>query len=307
MAVPTLYNQIDANRRKTFLLMAGFSLFIFLVSYTLVRALGYEGLGALGIVGIFLIISGVVNFFSYYYSDKVVIALSGGRPVEKKDNPEVFRTVENLCIAAGVPMPKIYIIDDPAPNAFATGRDQKHAAVAVTSGLLQRLEDLELEGVLAHELSHIRNADTRLMSIVVVLVGLIALLADIFFRALWFGGRRNDERRGGSGVFLIFGILAAILAPLAANLIKLAISRRREFLADSSGALLTRHPDGLASALIKIAQDPNSLRSANEATAHLYIENPFKGSRSKEWLVKLFSTHPPVEERVAALKGQVLP
>ncbi|OGY26248.1 MAG: zinc metalloprotease HtpX [Candidatus Woykebacteria bacterium RBG_16_44_10] len=275
--------------------------------YILTRALGFENLGALGFVGIFLVISGLINLGSYYWSDKFVISLSGAKPVEKKDSPELCRTVENLCIAAGLPLPKIYGISDPAPNAFATGRDPAHAAVAVTSGLLERLDDLELEGVIAHELSHVKNYDSRLMSIVVILVGLVAILADVFFRAMWWGRSGSDDRRGSNAVFLLLGIVAAILAPIAANLIKLAISRRREFLADSSGALLTRYPEGLAKALIKISQDPTPLHSANNATAHLYIVNPFKGKEAKAWLVSLFSTHPPIEERVAALRETATP
>ena len=301
--VATIYNQIDSNNRKTLLLMVGFSVFIALIAYILTLGLGYQGIGALGFVGIFLIISGIINFSSYYWSDRLVIALSGAKAIEKKDNPQLYRTVENLCIASGLPMPKIYLMQDPAPNAFATGRDPKHAAVAVTTGLLDKLDDLELEGVIAHELSHVKNLDTRLMSIVVILVGLVALLADIFFRALWWGGSNREERRSGGAIFLIIGIIAAVLAPIAANLIKLAISRRREFLADASGALLTRYPEGLANALVKISTDPNSLKSASSATAHMYIENPFKGEKRKSWIVNLFSTHPPVEERVAALKG----
>lgn len=307
MAVPTIYNQIDANRRKTIILMIGFSAFITVVAYILIRALGYQGIGALGFTGIFLIISGLINLSSYYWSDKLVIAMSGARPVEEKDNPELFHIVENLCIAAGLPMPKIYVIDDPASNAFATGRDPNHSAVVVTSGLLERLDDLELEGVIAHELSHVKSRDTRLMSIVVILVGLVAILADMFFRMMWWGRGGSSDRKGSGAVFLLVGIVAAILAPIVANLIKLAISRRREFLADASGALLTRYPEGLANALIKISQDPNTLRSANNATAHLYIVNPFKGKQAKEWLVNLFSTHPSLEERVAALSAMTTP
>jgi heat shock protein HtpX len=299
--VPTIHNQIGANRRKTVFLMVGFSLFIVLVVYILSRALFNDNIGALSFAGIFLIISGLINLSSYYWSDKLVIGLSGAQPVDEKDNPELFRTVENVCIAAGLPRPKVYLIDDPAPNAFATGRDPKHAAVVVTSGLLARLDKLELEGVIAHELSHIKNYDSRLMSIVVVLVGIIAILANFFFRSLWWG-RGGSDRKGSNAIFLVLGIVAAILAPIAANLIKLAISRRREFLADSSGALLTRYPEGLAKALIKISQDPTPLHSANNATAHLYIVSPFKGKEAKAWLVSLFSTHPPIEERVAALR-----
>lgn len=300
MAVPTIHNQIDSNRMRTLFLMIGFSIFIVVVAYVLVFALGYEGPGALGFVGIFLIISGFINLGSYYWSDKFVLSLAGAKEIKKEDNPLLFRTVENLTISSGSPMPKIYVIDDPALNAFATGRNPEHAVVAFTTGLLERLEKLELEGVVAHELSHIRNYDTRLMSIVVILVGTVALLADIFFRSLWWGG---GNRRGKGGVLLLAGVVVAILAPVAAQLIKLAVARRREFLADASGALLTRYPDGLASALVKISQDQNTLRRANNATAHLYIESPFKGKKAKSWFVNLFSTHPSLEDRVRALRG----
>jgi heat shock protein HtpX len=293
------WSQIDSNRRKTWLLMFGFSAFIVAVAYIFSLAFGFEGPGALGFVGVILIISGLINLGSYYWSDKIVIGLSGGKLVTEDENKELYRLVENLCIASGLPKPKIYIIDDPAPNAFATGRDPNHAVVAFTTGILQRLDKLELEGVVAHELSHVKNYDTRLMSVVVVLVGLVALLADIFIRSLWFGGGRRKE---GGAVFLVLGIAAAIIAPVAANLIKLAISRRREFLADSSGAVITRNPDGLATALAKISSDNNTLKHANNATAHLYIINPFKGEKAKSWFTGLFSTHPPMQERIEALR-----
>ena len=302
--VPTIYNQIDSNRRKTAVLMLGFSVFIILVAYVLVLALGYQGIGALSFVGVFLIISGLINLGSYYWSDRLVLNMSGAVPIEKKDNPDLYRTVENLTIASGMPVPKIYLIDDPAPNAFATGRDPTHAAVAFTTGILDRLDRLELEGVAAHELSHVKNYDTRLMSIVVILVGTVAILADLFFRSLWWG-RGNDERRGGNVIIFIVGIVVAILAPIAASVIKLAISRRREFLADSSGALLTRNPEGLASALLKISREAVTVKHANPATAHLFIINPLKGQRAKSWLTGLFQTHPPVEERVEALRGSI--
>src|SRR4030065_2344215 len=273
--IPTTYNQIDSNRRKTLLLMLGFSIFIVIVAYLLVLALGYEGVGALGFTGIILIISGLINLGSYYWSDRLVLGMSGAKPIEKKNKPDLYRIIENLSIASGSPIPKIYVIDDPAPNALPTGRHPKHAAIAFTTGILNRLEKLELEGVAAHELSHVRNYDTRLMSIIVILVGIVALLSDIFFRSLWWGGRSRDRR--DNGVLMIIGILAAIIAPIAAQLIKLAISRRREFLADSSGALLTRNPEGLASALLKISSDQTPAKHASSATAHLFIVNPFKG------------------------------
>jgi len=302
MEIPTIHNQIASNNRKTIILMLGFTVFIGLVTYILSISLGYEGPGALGFVGIFLIISGLINIVSYYWSDKIVISMSGAKLVEKKDEPELYRIVENLSIASGNPMPRVYVVEDQSTNAFATGRDPKHSAVAVTRGLLERLEKLELEGVIAHELSHIKNRDTLIMTVVVVLVGLVALLSDFFFRMLWWGGGRGGNRRGAA-IFMILAVVAAILAPIVANLIKLAISRRREFQADASGALITRYPQGLANALVKISQDANTLRTANTATAHLYIENPFKGDKRKSWIVNLFSTHPPVEERVAALQA----
>ncbi|MBI2633743.1 MAG: M48 family metallopeptidase, partial [Parcubacteria group bacterium] len=224
-----------------------------------------------------VIFSSVMAILSYWYSDKIVLAIAGAREVAKKsDYPALYRIVENLAIAAGLPMPRIYIIEEQAPNAFATGRNPEHAVVAVTGGLLERLNKNELEGVIAHELSHIGNRDMLLSTVVVVLVGFISLISDWFMRSLWWGGRDRDDNRG-SGVLMILALVAAILAPLIAMLMQLAISRRREFLADASGALLTRYPDGLASALEKISSDPTPMRHARPATAHLYFENPFKG------------------------------
>lgn len=299
----TIYNQISANQNKTWLIMFLFSLFIVGVVYVFVSALGYSGPGALGWVGIAFIFAGLANLGSYYYSDKLVMAISRAKPVEKKDNPQLYNLVENLCIGAGVPPPKIYIIDDTAPNAFATGRDPAHAAIAVTSGILQKLNKLELEGVIGHELSHIKNYDTRLMTIVTILVGMTALLADWFIRITWYGGHRDREDRGsGAAIFMLLGIVLAILAPIIGTLIQLAISRRREFLADASAALLTRYPDGLASALLKISQDRELLEVANKATAHLYIVNPLKGQQVIGWFAGLFNTHPPIEERVRTLR-----
>lgn len=285
-------------------MMVAFSIFIIGVAYVLVVALGYEGPGALGFVGIILIISGFVNLGSYYWSDKLVLGMSGAKPIDKESNRDLYRIVENLTIASGTPMPKIYVIEDSAPNAFATGRDPKHAAIAFTTGILNRLEKLELEGVAAHELSHVRNYDTRLMSIVVILLGTVALLADIFFRSLWWGGG-NRDRRGGGALIILVGVLVAILAPIAAQLIKFSVSRRREFLADSSGALLTRNPEGLATALLKISSDATPSQHASAANAHLFIINPFKGKQAKSWLANLFRTHPPVEERVKALRSSI--
>lgn len=226
--------------------------------------------------------------------------MAKARPIKKQDNPEFYRIVENLAITAGLPLPKIYIINEAQPNAFATGRNPKHAVVAVTRGLLERLDRAELEGVISHELSHIGNKDMLLSTIIVVLVGVVVIMTDFFFRISFWGGR---GRRGGGGTMILIALALAILAPIFAILIKLAISRKREFLADASGALLTRYPEGLARALEKISQDPKPLKSANDATAHLYFVNPFRGEEKKSWLHKLFTTHPPVGERTKALRG----
>ncbi|MBI4036648.1 M48 family metallopeptidase [Candidatus Daviesbacteria bacterium] len=274
-----------------------FSLFAVAVVYIISLGFGYGEMGGLTIVGIALIIAGVMNFVSYFWSDKIVLGISGAKPIAKKDNPEVYRTVENLCIAAGLPLPKIYLINDSAPNAFATGRDPKHAAIAFTSGILEKLNKQELEGVTAHELSHVGNRDTLVMAVVSVLVGTIALLSDFFLRSLWFGRSRD---RGG-GLYMVLAIAAAILAPIAAMLIQLAVSRRRELLADASGVLLTRYPAGLASALQKISSDRQPLKTAHTGTAHLFIVNPLKGKEAGAWLAGLFNTHPPIEARIKAL------
>ncbi len=247
-----------------------------------------------------------MSFISFWYSDKIVLAISKAKPLKHNDNPELYHIVENLCITAGLPVPKIYVINEPAPNAFATGRNPKHAVVAVTLGLIEKLDRSEIEGVIAHELSHIGNRDILISTVVVVLVGFIVMLSDFFLRMSFFGGRRRDNREGKGeldAIMIIIGVLGAILSPIIAKLIQLSISRKREFLADASGVMLTRYPDGLASALEKISQDPNSLRAANKATAHLYIASPFKGRQAKGWLVHLFSTHPPIEERIKRLRS----
>lgn len=275
--------------------------FITTVLYVYGKASGY----GLSYAGIGLIFSGIMAFSSYYYSDKMILGMSGAKEIKKSDNPTLFRIVENLCIGAGTPMPKIYIIEDSAINAFATGRDPQHSVVCVTIGSLDRLNKVELEGVIAHELSHVRNYDIRLMAIVVILVGLVALLADLFMRSLWWSGGRRDrsERDNTQGIFLLIGIILAILSPIIATLIQLAVSRKRELLADASGALLTRYPEGLASALEKIASDKEPLEAANNATAHLYIANPFKGKIQGSWFSNLFNTHPPIEERIRILRS----
>ncbi len=278
-----------------------FVLFFLTVSYVLGQALGY----GISWAGIMLIVSGLISFISYYNSDKIVLSMSGAKPADKNSHRQLYTTVENLSIVSGLPMPRVYVIEDPSPNAFATGRDPKHAAVASTTGLLTKLKDAELEGVIAHELSHVKNYDTRLMGVVAILVGSIAILADVFMRSMWLGGRDRDNR-GGTQIFLLIGIKAAIIAPIAATLIQLAVSRRREYLADADGALLTRYPDGLADALGKIAADRTPLKHAHTGTAHLYIENPFKSDTKKtqgNWLTNLFSTHPPVDDRIKILRA----
>jgi len=294
----TLYTRAESNIHKTWLLITGFLLFIIFLGWIFSYLLDNS---------IFLVLAVILAIFqsilSYWYSDKIVLAMTRAKPIEKKDNPELYRIIENLCLTAGLPLPKIYIIEEAQPNAFATGRDAKHAVVAVTRGLLEKLEKSELEGVISHELSHIGNKDMLLQTIVVVLVGIVAILSNFFLRISFFGGgRRRDSRDSGGAILAIFGILAAFLAPIAATLIQLAISRKREFLADATGALLTRYPEGLAKALEKISADPNSLRVANNSTAHLFIASPFRGEQAKNWITKLFSTHPPVEERIKALR-----
>lgn len=285
------------------IIMALFILFITTAAFVFGKASGY----GLSFAGASLIFSGLMGFSGYYWGDKLVLAISGAREIQEKDQPELFHVVENLCIGAGLRRPKIYIIEDSAPNAFATGRDPQHAVICVTSGILEKLDRLELEGVIAHELSHIKNYDIRLMSIVVVLVGAVTLLADWFMRSLWYGGSGRQERNREGGQFqailMIAGIILALLSPLIATLIQLAISRRREFLADASGALLTRYPEGLAKALEKISADREVLEAANNATAHLYIVNPFKGKEFGAWFSSFFDTHPPLKERIKALRG----
>ncbi len=296
----TLYTQAESNTRKTYVLIAGFLI--------LVIALGWLFsylLNSSGILIIAIIFSVLMSFGSYWYSDKIVLKMAKAKPIDKKENLELYRIVENLCITAGLPMPKIFIINELQPNAFATGRDANHAVVAVTRGLLEKLEKTELEGVIAHELSHIGNKDMLLQTIIVVLVGVVAMVSNIFLRISFFGGMSDNDSNNNSSraILMLVGILAAVLAPLAAGLIRLSISRKREFLADASGALLTRYPEGLARALEKIAADPNPIKTANNSTAHLYISNPFKGEQRKNWFTKLFMTHPPVKERLAALRG----
>ncbi|MCK9393937.1 MAG: M48 family metallopeptidase [Candidatus Paceibacterota bacterium] len=292
----TLYTQQQSNIWKTWSLMAGF--FVLVILFGWVFSYVYNDSAILYIAVIISILSSVG---SYWFSDKLVLSMSNAQEISAKDNPELYRVVENLCITVGLPVPKIYIIDEEQPNAFATGRDEKHAVVAVTRGLLQRLQRSELEGVLAHELSHIRNKDMLLQTVVVVMAGLISIASDFMLRSMFWGG--NSDNKDRNPLMLILGIAAIILAPIAATIIQLSISRKREFLADASGALITRYPEGLASALQKIAVDPHEMQDVSTATAHLYIESPLRGDRAANWFSKLFMTHPPVEERIAALKN----
>lgn len=295
-----MYKQIDSNKRKTVLFLGLFLVFIIGLGWFFSRV--FEVAWILPAAVLFAIFQALL---SYYYSDKITLAISRAKEIPRKEPfLNLHRLVENLSITAGLPKPRIYLIDDTAPNAFATGRDPKHAAIAVTTGLLEKLNKTELEGVISHELSHVGNYDIRLMTIVVVLVGVAALLSDFFLRYLWWGGGRSRRSEGGGQlqlILLIVGIALAILAPIAATLIQLAISRRREYLADATGALLTRYPEGLASALEKISKDREPLEVANRATAHLYIVNPFKVKS----LTTLFSTHPLIEERIKALRGMI--
>ncbi|HVF69660.1 MAG TPA: M48 family metallopeptidase [Xanthomonadales bacterium] len=294
-----IYSNISKNIWKSWLIMVLFVLFATTVAYVIGKATGYGPSYSLIIFPIAILTS----VGSYFYSDKIVLATTGAKQITKSDSPELFRIVENLSIAAGIPMPKVHIIHDGAPNAFATGRSPKNASIAVTTGIMERLNKSELEGVIAHELSHVKNFDTRLLAITAVLVGFIALLTDIFMRNLFWGGmnRDNDDSRANA-FFLVIGIVLAILAPIIASLIQLAVSRKREFLADASGALLTRYPEGLASALEKIAADPKPLRTASNATAHLFIVNPFKGKKAHSFFTGLFNTHPSLEERIKILR-----
>ncbi len=298
--VRTAWDQVSANTFKTWLIMFLFSIFTVAVIYVIARGFGYGEVGGLGLTGFALILAGLLNFVSYYWSDKIVLGISGAKLLKHDDKKELYHLVENLCIAAGLPTPKIYIIEDTATNAFATGRDPKHAAICFTTGILSKLNKQELEGVTAHELSHVGNRDTLLMSVVSVLVGTIALLSDFFMRSMWFGGRDREDR--SNTVFMVIAIVAAILAPIVATLIQLAVSRRRELLADASGVLLTRYPEGLINALLKISADKEPLEAANRGTAHLYIINPLKGKDAVGWFAGLFNTHPSIEARVKALR-----
>jgi heat shock protein HtpX len=291
-----MYTQQTSNVAKTYLLMGVF--------LAVIAGLGYFVSYYYNNPGIFyiaIIFSLFMNAASFWWSDKIVLSMSKARPASRQEFFDLYTVTENLSIAAGLPMPKIYVIDDPAPNAFATGRDKNHAVVCVTTGLLQKLERPELEGVIAHELSHIGNKDILLMSAVVVLVGFVSIISDMFLRGMWFRGSRNNDREGAGGALAIIGIVLVVLSPIIATLIKLAISRRREYLADASGALLTRYPEGLARALEKISGYNMPMKVASTATAHLFISNPFGGKKTS--ISNLFQTHPPIEDRIKILRG----
>lgn len=298
----SLYTHQDSNTAKTWALMTLF--------FVLIIAVGWGAsyvYGDSAILYIAVVVSLLLNITSYWYSDKIALSVSHAKPASREQYFDLYTVTENLAITAGLPMPKLYVINDPSPNAFATGRNAEHAAVAVTTGLLERLNRTELEGVIAHELAHIGNRDILLSTVVVVLVGCIALMSDFFMRSALFGGGGSDNGKQ-NGVLLIVGIVLLILSPIAATIIQLAISRKREFLADATGALLTRYPEGLASALEKISTAP-PMRDPHGATAHLFFSSPFGGERNPKKVSsfkKLFMTHPPVDERVRALRGEVV-
>ncbi len=293
----TLYTHRSENVRKTWALMTLFFLLVMGVGWAASYYFGNPAILYLSVAGAI-----VMNITAYWNSASIALSSARAKEVPYAELPELHRIVENLAITAGLPKPKVYLIEDPQPNAFATGRDPEHSAIAVTSGLLAMLDRAELEGVLAHELSHIGNRDILVMTVAVVLVGILSVVADIAMRMSFWGGS-GDRDRGTNPLLIIGAIAAIIVAPLAAQLMQLAISRRREFLADASGALLTRYPDGLASALQKIGSYQAPMRHASSATAHLFIANPFGKSSAGKFVANLFATHPPIEERVSALRG----
>lgn len=296
-----LYQQRASNIRRTWGLVLGFLIVVIAVGYAISWYYGNPA-----ILYVAIVIAFATNFYAYWASDKLVLSLNHARPASREEFFDFYTVTENLAITAGLPKPKLYIIDDSAPNAFATGRDEAHAVVCATTGLLAMMTRPELEGVIAHELSHVKNRDILLMTIAVVLAGFVALLANIFLRMSFFGGGRDNDNKNSNALFMILAVVGIVLAPIAAKLIQLAISRRREYLADASGALLTRYPEGLASALEKIGSYTEPMRSANLATAHLFIGDPFgvKSSGSAGWIEKLFSTHPPIPDRIKALLNE---
>ena len=296
-----MYEQIAANRRRTWLMVIGFTIFVGLVLAVVVYLFGGTGPWGIAIAAVIAI---ATSWFSYWNSDKIALRMSRARPADPKQYARLHNLVEGLCIASGLPKPSVYVVDDPAPNAFATGRDPKHAAIAVTTGLLEKLNRVELEGVLAHELSHIRNYDTLVMTIAVTMVGLLVLVADFFLRFMFWGGARRRDNSGPGALLGLVGIVLLIFAPIIARLMQFAISRRREFLADASGVHMTRYPPGLIAALEKLRDDETVVHSATHATAHLWIEEPLnvEGANRGSKLNRLFATHPPLEERIAVLR-----
>ena len=296
----TLYSHQGQNIRKTWLLMSVFLIILILIGFVFSRV--YDNPS---ILYFFVIFSISMNIVSYWYSDKIALSLAKAHPATREKYFDFYTIVENLAITAGLPMPKIYIIEDSAPNAFATGRNKNHAVIAVTTGLLATMNKNELEGVVAHEMSHIGNRDMLLMTVAVVLVGLISIVSDMLIRMSFFGGGRDNDREGGNAIMLVVGLLAAILAPIAATLLQLSISRKREFLADASAALLTRYPEGLASALEKISAHGRPMKTQSSAISHLYISSPSGSGKFAKKVGNLFSTHPPVEERIKRLRNSL--
>lgn len=297
----SIYSQISANKWKTYII---FIVFIFIISgFFFVIGQYFSSPSEYLLLG--LIFSLVSTVGSYFYSDKIILFTVGAEPADKKKHFNFYTVAENLSIASGLPIPKLYVINDSPPNAFATGRDPKHAVICATTGLLERLDRTELEGVIAHELSHVKNYDILIASIVSVLVGTVALVSDWIMRNMWWSGFRSkdDNDRGKNPIMFVLLIAALIIGPIVATLIQLAISRKREYLADADGSLLTRYPKGLASALEKISAFPSAMRTASTSTAHLFISNPFRSKSGQSWFVKLFSTHPPVEERIKILRN----
>ncbi|MDP3982817.1 MAG: M48 family metallopeptidase [bacterium] len=294
-----IHQQIAGNKRKTYIVMVLFVLFISTMAYVF----GEAGSGYGWTYGVIaLVFSAFTSFGSYFYSDKAVLALSNAKPADKSRDYDFYTAAENMRIASGLPMPKLYVIEDQAINAFATGRDPEHGVVVATRGLLSRLDRSDIEGVVAHEMSHIKNFDTRLMMVVAILVGSVALLAHFFMRSMFWGSGNRDKGKGG-GLVIVLAIVFAVIAPIIATLIQLAISRRREYLADVSAANITRNPEGLASALEKISADHDVLQTATSATAHLFISNPFRSKEARSWFTNFFNTHPPIEERIKILRG----
>lgn len=299
MANSNLYTHQDENVRKTWLFMTAMFLVLIGLGWVLTQAYGNPIF-----LYVFAVVSIVGNIVAYWKSDKIALAMSGAKPITREQDVRLYRIVENLSITAGLPIPRLFVIQSLQINAFATGRDPEHSAIAVTTGTLEKLNDNELTGVLAHELSHIGNRDILISTVVVVMAGIIAMVSDIALRMTIFGGGRRGSRNSGGAVMIIIMLVAVILAPIAAMLIRMAVSRKREFMADSSGALLTRYPEGLASALEKIANDQAPMRKAHNATAHMFIASPFKGKEAASWFTKLFASHPPVHERIRILRSQ---